>query len=255
MAKAPQTKEPNTMVIDALKRGRTTFKIIGDTPMFYNAMSAKAKRDLLIGGGKKTAAEKKNIKHDPETEFYNSTYRTPLGPTLLCFPAAGVKKAMGTAALVTDGIKKTDVARMIFLPQEKISVWGKPLLRMDVVRSADMNRTPDVRTRAFLPRWCATIDIAYIVPQLSQYSVASLLLNAGVVAGIGDFRQEKGAGSYGTFRLLNEDNEADVALWEELTTTEGREAQQEALEHPMAADEDTNDLWTMLRQERLRRAA
>lgn len=30
-----------------------TLKMIGTTPLYYNAMSAKAKRTLLIGGGKK----------------------------------------------------------------------------------------------------------------------------------------------------------------------------------------------------------
>ena len=149
MAKA---SEPTTLHIDALKQGRVTMRIIGNTPMFFNAMSVKAKRSLLLGGGKKTAAEKKELKHDPETEFRDSVYRTQHGATLLAFPAPGIKNAMATAALVTDGVKKTDVQRLIFLPQEKVSIWGKPYLRMDVVRSADMNRTSVVRTRAFLPR-------------------------------------------------------------------------------------------------------
>lgn len=244
--------EPTTLHIDALKQGRVKMRIIGSTPMFFNAMSVKAKRSLLLGGGKKTAAEKKEIKHDPETEYRDSVYKTQFGPTLLAFPAPGIKNAMATAALVTDGVKKTDVQRLIFLPQEKVSIWGKPFLRMDVVRSADMNRTPDVRTRAFLPRWCAEVDFAFVTPTLSVHSIASLLSNAGVVSGIGDFRQEKGKGSYGTFRIVTDDDED---LWNELTTSEAREAQQEAIETPMAYDDETRELWAMLRQERIRRAA
>lgn len=247
-----KTNEPTTLHIDALKQGRVKMRIIGSTPMFFNAMSVKAKRSLLLGGGKKTAAEKREIKHDPETEYRDSIYKTQLGPTLLAFPAPGIKNAMATAALVTDGVKKTDVQRLIFLPQEKVSIWGKPYLRMDVVRSADMNRTPDVRTRAFLPRWCAEVDFAFVTPTLSVHSIASLLNNAGVVSGIGDFRQEKGKGSYGTFRIVTDDDEG---LWNELTTTEARDCQQEALDNPMAFDDETRELWAMLRQERIRRAA
>lgn len=249
MAKA---SEPTTLHIDALKQGRVTMRIIGNTPMFFNAMSVKAKRSLLLGGGKKTAAEKKELKHDPETEFRDSVYRTQHGPTLLAFPAPGIKNAMATAALVTDGVKKTDVQRLIFLPQEKVSIWGKPYLRMDVVRSADMNRTPDVRTRAFLPRWCASVDFAFVTPTLSVHAIASLLSNAGVVSGIGDFRQEKGKGSYGTFRIVSDEDEE---LWKELTSTEGRAAQEEGLASPTAYDDETRELWAMLRQERIRRAA
>lgn len=247
-----KSAEPTTLHIDALKQGRVKMRIIGNTPMFFNAMSVKAKRSLLLGGGKKTAAEKKDIKHDPESEFRDSVYKTQFGPTLLAFPAPGIKNAMATAALVTDGVKKTDVQRLIFLPQEKVSIWGKPFLRMDVVRSADMNRTPDVRTRAFLPRWCAEVDFAFVTPTLSVHSIASLLSNAGVVSGIGDFRQEKGKGSYGTFRIVTDDDEE---LWKELTTSEARDTQQEALDNPMAFDDETRELWAMLRQERIRRAA
>ena len=249
-----KTTEP-TLQIEALKQGRTTYKIVGMTPMYYNSMSVKAKRSLLIGGGKKTASEKKEIKHNPEEEFRDSVYRSKEGPTLLCFPASGIKKAMGTAALVTEGVHKTTVNRLIFLPQEYISIWGVPKLRMDVVRSADINKTPDIRTRAFLPRWCGEISMAYVTPALSHYNVASLLMNAGVVAGIGDFRQEKGAGSFGCFRILDETDAEDMKLWAEMTANEGREAQEEALLHPMPADDDTKELWDMLRQERIRRAA
>ena len=172
---------------------------------------------------------------------------------LLAFPAAGIKNGMATAALVTDGVKKTDVQRLIFLPQEKVSIWGTPYLRMDVVRSADMNRTPDVRTRAFLPRWCAEVEVAFVTPTLSVHSVASLLSNAGVVCGLGDFRQEKGKGSYGTFRLVS--TEEDEALWAELTSSEARDVQEAALADPQTYDEETRELWAMLRQERMRRAA
>jgi hypothetical protein len=247
-----KSTEATTLHIDALKQGRVKMRIIGNTPMFFNAMSVKAKRSLLLGGGKKTAAEKKEIKHDPESEFRDSVYKTQFGPTLLAFPAPGIKNAMATAALVTDGVKKTDVQRLIFLPQEKVSIWGHPYLRMDVVRSADMNRTPDVRTRAFLPRWCAEVDFAFVTPTLSTHAIASLLSNAGVVSGIGDFRQEKGKGSYGTFRIVSDEDEE---LWNELTSGEARDCQQEAMDNPQAFDDETRELWAMLRQERIRRAA
>ena len=243
----------STLQIDPLKQGRISVKIIGVTPMYFNAMSAKAKRSLLIGGGKKTASEKKEIKHDPEAEFRDSVYSLKDGPTLLGFPAPGIKNAMATAALVTDGVKKTDVQRLIFLPQEKIRIWGRPYLKMDVVRSADMNKTPDVRTRAFLPNWCAEVDIAFVSPTLNASSLVSLLANAGIVSGIGDFRQEKGKGSYGCFAAVSDPDQE--AAWEHLTKFEGRETQVAAMAEPEGYDEETRALWAMLRQERMRRAA
>ena len=251
---AAKNAETGTLQIDALKQGRVRLTLVGSTPFYFNAMSAKAKRSLLIGGGKKTAAEKKEIKHMPEQEFRDSVYRLPGGDTLLGFPAPGVKGAMATAALETPGVTKTSVQRLIFLPEQKIKVWGKPYLKMDVVRSADMNKTPDVRTRAFLPRWIAEVDIAFVTPTLSAHSIVSLLMNAGAIVGIGDFRQEKGRGSYGTFAVTGEDG-GEYADYIAEVKAEGRAVQEAALDNPEYADDDTAELMAMLYEERQRRAA
>lgn len=248
-------KKDDVLHIDALKQGRVTLRMIGSTPLYMNSMSAKAKRTLLIGGGRKTAAEKKEIKHDPEEEFRDSIYQAPSGETLLCFPAPGVKAAMATAALETPGITKSSVQRLIFLPEQRIRIWGRPLLKMDVVRSADMNRTPDVRTRAFLPKWCAEVDVAFVQPTLNAHSIVSLLANAGVVCGLGDFRQEKGKGSFGTFAVTGSEGMGDwQEAWDEITA-EGRAVQQDAMDNPVCADQDTQALMELLDEERARRAA
>jgi hypothetical protein len=247
-------KAETGLQIDALKQGRVTLRMIGTTPMYFNSMSLKVRATLMIGGGKKTAAQKRELKHNPEQEFRDSVYRMSDGPTLLGFPAPGVKGAMATAALETPGVTKTSVQRLIFLPEQKVRVWGKPYLKCDVVRSADMNRTPDVRTRAFLPRWCAEVDIAFVMPTLSVHSVVSLLANAGAIVGIGDFRQEKGRGSFGTFAVAGDDLGDWADYWAEITQ-EGRDVQEAAMADPEYADADTAELMELLSEERLRRAA
>ena len=248
--KAPSA---TTLEIQPLKQGRVKLRMMGTTPLYFNSMSSKAMRDLLVGAGKKTAAQKKEIKHNPEQEFRESVYKKQHGETLLCFPAPGVKGAMATAALETDGITKSSVQRLIFLPETHVQVWGKPQLKIDVVRSADMNKTPDMRTRAYLPRWCAEVDIAFVQPTLSVYSIASLLTNAGSVVGIGDFRQEKGRGSFGCFHVLTEDSMGDYQEdWDSLML-EARDVQQEALDNPECADPDTESLMQFMQEERARR--
>ena len=248
-------KEATELHIDRLKQGRVKLRMIGTTPLYFNSMSAKAKRTLLLGGVRKTKAERAEIKHHPEEEFRDSVYRQPHGDTLLCFPAPGVKGAMATAALETAGITKTSVQRLIFLPQTHVQVWGTPYLKMDVVRSADMNKTPDVRTRAYLPRWCAEVDIAYVQPTLNMHSIVSLLTNAGTIVGIGDFRQEKGRGSFGTFAVTGTE---DMGEWQEdwdALMREGRDVQQAFLDNPVAADPDTEEMLDFYREEVIRRAA
>ena len=160
---------------------------------------------------------------------------------------------MATAALETAGITKTSVQRLIFLPQTHVQIWGTPQLKIDMVRSADMNKTPDMRTRAYLPRWCAEVDIAYVQPTLDAHSIVSLLTNAGSIVGIGDFRQEKGRGSFGTFSVHTEQSMGSFqGDWDELMK-EARDVQQAALDNPEYADDQTAELMAFLAEERSRR--
>jgi hypothetical protein len=241
------------IVVPALRRGIVKLRIIGQTPMFQNRMAAKAKQQLLVGGRKKTAADRAQIKHHPVAEFRDSLERLNHGPTALGLRVVAMKAAMCTAALETSGITKTSAQRLLFMPGDLTPLYGVPQLRMDVVRSADINRTPDVRTRAFLPKWGAEIEIHHVLPQLPVSSVVTLACNAGVLVGLGDFRQEKGKGAFGSFRVITADTQDDE--WDELVAEHGREAQLAAIDSPEYADEDTAELMEFFFGEEKRRAA
>ena len=255
MAKVSKTpgSAVETIEIPALQRASIKLRIIGTTPMFQNRMSAKAQQQLLVGGRQKTKADRAHIKHSPHAEYRASAETMADGPTALGLRVVAVKAAMCTAALETAGITKTSAQRLIFMPGELIPLYGTPQMRMDIVRTADMARTPDVRTRCFLPRWGAEVSINFITPQLSAVGVATLLANAGVLIGVGDFRQEKGKGAFGSFRVLGEgDRDAE---WDELVSNHGRPAQELALAKPAYADEETAELMEFLAAETKRRAA
>ncbi len=225
-------------------------RIIGVTPLFQNAMSEKVKQGLLVGGKRKTAAEKAAVKHDPIREFRNALEIVADGPTALGLRTTAIKSAMCTAALETEGMTKTSAQRLLFLPGDFAPLWGVPLLRMDVTRSADMARTPDVRTRAFLPRWAAEFRVYYVTPQLSPSAVATLLTNAGILVGVGDYRQEKGKGSYGAFRVYSEDQDE---VWEKIVSEGGRKQQLAAIDDPRPADKETESLLEFWKAEKARR--
>lgn len=252
MAKSTASHE-ETLSIPAIKQGAVTLRIIGTTPMFQNRMAAKAQQQLLVGGGKKTAVERKSIKHTPLDEYRNSAEQLPSGPTALGLRVIAVKAAMCTAALETAGINKTSAQRLIFMPGDHVPLYGVPQLRMDVVRSADMNRTPDIRTRTFIPTWGCEIDIRFVTPQLSASGVATLLYNAGMLVGVGDFRQEKGKGAFGSFRVITADTQDDE--WDTLVATGGRMQQLAALAKPKFANTETEELMEFWHSENKRRAA
>ena len=51
--KAKADASTNVLQIQPLKQGRIKLRMMGSTPLYFNSMSSKAMRDLLIGGGKK----------------------------------------------------------------------------------------------------------------------------------------------------------------------------------------------------------
>ncbi|WP_201829561.1 hypothetical protein [Microvirga zambiensis] len=251
MAKKPT--ETAEVTIQPLRRASVKLRIIGVTPLFQNRMANKAKQQLLVGGSKKGKADRVQIKHNPLQEYRDSAEILPSGPTALGLRVTAVKAAMATAALETPGLTKSSAQRLLFMPGDFVPLYGTPQLRMDVVRSADINKTPDVRTRAFLPKWGAEIEVQFITPQLSVSSVVALLCNAGVLIGVGDFRQEKGKGAFGSFRVIGEGEED--AEWDALVTNHGRAVQELALNEPDYADKDTEDLMEFFHSEVKRRAA
>lgn len=221
--------------------GTLTVAIVCNTPLILNRMNNKAKHELLMPAGRKTAADKAgSLKHDPLAEFRNSPTIINNGsaPTLLGIPATALKGGMRTAALDLPGAKKSQIGRLTYVNGEVLGVYGIPKVLCSIVRSADMNRTPDVRTRCVIPRWALIADITFVRPALRESSVANLVAAAGVTVGVGDWRPEKGAGNYGQFKLVGADD-ADLA---EIIATGGREAQKVAMREPAAYDSETEEL-------------
>ena len=230
-------KKDATIHVPLLEMDQDEFILVGNSGLFSHRMGQKAKQQLLLGGRKKTAAEKMNLKHHPEVEFRDSMhlFKDFSEHTQVVFPATAVKSAMATAALVVEGITSADVKRLVYIPDEWIPIYGVPKLRMDITRSSDINRTPDVRTRAFFPEWATKITIKYAKPRLNLKSVAALVANAGIMCGIGDYRQEKGKGAFGTWKILSGNQPIPKHLLD-------LDAQTEAITNPIPSDEETERL-------------
>jgi hypothetical protein len=215
--------------------------IVGTTPLIMNRMSQKTWFELLAPKGKKSTAEKaSSLKHDPLQEFRASPYimQDPRSAALLGVMCSGFKKAMGTAALRSPGVKKTEINQLVYVEGEFAEVFGIPKVFMAITRSADMSKTPDVRTRALLPEWACKLSVKFASPALRATSVANLLSTAGVLSGIGDWRQEKGSGSFGSFKLVERDDPDYLRI----VKTQGRKAQQAAMDAPEAYNDETSEM-------------
>jgi hypothetical protein len=240
------TAEP--LFIEPLKMRDVSLCILGASPLIFNRQSAKAQRELLLpAAAKNRAARRSELKHDPLSEYRNSVYRDAddAAATRLVFPAPAFKGAAMTAALEVPGATKSSVGRLLQVVGYQVRIYGVPKLYMTGVRQAGMNRTPDIRTRAILPEWATMVQVRYPVGSIEPASVANLFAAAGQVCGVGDFRQEKGKGSFGLFSLVNETDPDFVRI----VAGGGREAQEAALDNPEAFDQESAELWSWFEEE------
>lgn len=236
-----KTADTGEIQIIEINTGTITVAVVGTTPLILNRLAEKARHELLLPKGKKTTAEKAStLKHDPLAEFRASPVhlRDSNAATLLALPSTAFKGAMRTAALDLPGAKKSQIGRLTYIPGEFIGVFGVPKVFSTIVRSADMNRTPDVRTRCIVPKWAALLSITFVKPIMREQAIANLLAAAGITVGVGDFRPEKGAGNYGQFEVVGADDPRLI----EIMNAGGRATQQEAMDNPEAYDEDTEEL-------------
>ena len=241
VTKAKAKDDIEQVQIVELSRARILYHIIGETPLVMNSMSSKALRELLLPRGRKTAIEKQSsLKHEPLQEYRASVYRARRGgDTALALLNTQFKAALCTAALDVPGAKKAQIGRLTSIEGgERIPLYGVPQIFCSVVRSADMNKTPDVRTRAIVPRWACQVEVTYATPVLNATVISSLFATAGYTMGVGDWRPQKGSGTYGRWKIVD----ADDPEYLDIVKNGGIAAQEAALESPEAYDDDTEEL-------------
>lgn len=235
-----------------LNTGCLDIYLVGTSSIIFNRNSEKAKRQLLMPSGRKTEAEKASqLKHQPLEEYRASAYkfRGDDEPTRIFMPANAFKGIMRQTALDIPGARKTQIGRLTWIVGEDVPIYGIPQMRSDIVRMADAKRTPDVRFRAELLHWCCKFSVSFMQPQLNETAIINLLTNGGIICGVGDFRQEKGAGSHGQFKLVGKDDE----VFAHIVKHGGRKIQDAGLASPEYADDDTAELVAWYDSELVRR--
>lgn len=251
-SKTAASAEIDVISIDT---GTVQLRVLGKTPLICNRLSEKARFQLLMPPAKKNATEKATtLKHNPIDEYRASVLRTKGdAETAIALPSTAFKGSLCSAALDMPGTKKAQIGRLTFVDGEQVEVFGVPRIFSTIVRSADMNKTPDVRTRAIVPEWAALVNVTFMRPLLNEMAIYRLLVAAGITIGVGDFRQQKGAGNYGSFEVIAEDDAAKMARWNEIVATGGKGAQLAALDDPEPYDDETAELLSWFEAETKRR--
>lgn len=252
MAKSKKESESDVSMEIDIQKIVIEVCILGSTPLVMNRLSEKARRELLLPAPPKNKAGRTaNLKHIPADEYRQSVYRfrDDSAPTRLLLPAGAFKRAMASAALDIPGATKAQMGRLTSIPMVDVPIYGIPQLFMATVRQADIKRTPDIRTRAILPRWACRLKIGFLSPVLKESGVIKLLAAAGVIIGVADWRSEKGAGNFGSFDVVAPDDPEFL----DVIASGGRKAQDAALADPVTYDYETEDLIAWFDTELVRR--
>jgi len=225
--------------VGVLEMAAITLGIIGKTPILPHRFADKARRQLLLPGKRVNRAGLESmIKHDVPHEYRQSLYknRDTTTPAMFHLPGGMIVKAMASAALDMSGATKAKTLRLISVSPQ-INLFGLPFLHMAMVRQDGPGKVPDVRTRACFPDWACVVTIEFPAHAFSGREIFNLLAAAGHVAGFGDWRQERG-GQMGKFEVCDAKDPRIVALMK----SQGRAAQQQAYDSPVAFDDDTQEL-------------
>lgn len=236
-----KSSKAGALEINPVQTQTMTVPILGKRSIILNRLSEKTKRELLAPAGRKTTAQKQSsLKHDPYAEFRAAPYtlKEPHHPTYLAVMSSAFKAAMATAALDLPGARKAQIGRLVWVEGEYTPLYGIPKLSMAPVRSSDINHTPDIRTRALIEDWACSIRITFVETLIKGQAIINLLAAAGLTAGIGDWRNEKGKGTHGQFEVVD----AKDSRYIEIMKYGGRAAQIAAMDDPQTADEDSEEL-------------
>jgi hypothetical protein len=245
-----KTKDPGPMEITPITIGQMVFDVIGVSPLIYNSMSVKVRRDLLLPARRTKVEQRQTLKHDPLSEYRASTYRTSKGPTALVVPAPMFKRAISNAAVDVGGATKAELGRLLWVSGYSIEMFGVPQMMMSVMRDAGLSKAPRIRTRAILPAWTCSFLIEFVKPNLTETAVATILSAAGLICGIGDSRPQRGHGAFGQFRLATQE---DAALVGAIRESGARAQQEAALREPQFFDDESEELFTWFNEEVARR--
>lgn len=239
-----------TIIVERVKTQIITVALIGLNPLIMNRMHGETRHQLIFPAPRKTPAQRQiELKHNPPEEFRKSVYSLDDGDTLLAMPTIAVKSAMMTAALDLPGTAKAQIGRLVWVHGQWTPVYGVPRVFLEPTRLAGIGRAYDLHARAILPEWATMISITFPTPMLNATSIVNLLAAGGLTAGIGDFRAEKGKGSYGQFSVTD----ADDPEFLRIKGAYGRKVQQSAIDSPMGYDQDTQDLLDWFQSELVRR--
>lgn len=197
------------VTIPGVKTSKVTTLVIGTAPLIINKFSHKMQEKILEKhmGVAQAGREKK----DPEANFHAARHRLSDGTD--GYPAGGFKAAIVAGFSKETGVAMTKAKGGIRVAADdpatnliRILTAGEPRMREDVVRN--QSGVVDIRHRPEYWPWSMKLEVEYLPTLMSAAQVLQAISMSGFTNGLGEWRpasKESRSGSFGTFRLANED--------------------------------------------------
>jgi hypothetical protein len=194
--------------------------LVGDTPLITHAWSEKARREMLQKQVKATKAGKEA--RDPQADFVSSLY--DMGDGGYGFPATGIKNCILSAAHKDKGIARSAVMSALWINAEMVRTRpalagaicdmplvriysGDPEMREDPVNlGKGLNKIASLAYRGQFTVWAMRVTGRFNPTVLTPEALAFLIQEAGMSAGLGEWRNEK-KGMFGAFHLADAEEE------------------------------------------------
>lgn len=198
---ATKQTEQTPIYIPRIERAVMDVTLVGDTELVVHAMSDKVR--TILGHTEAKSAKGPRPVRVPEEEAKACLHLDSDGRPV--FPTRAFKSAMADAALLHDGVTKTDIKRLVWIHGEYALIdppdWE---MREDVVRLAGVARTPDMRWRPRFFPWRVSLTIETQPVLLPPEAILNLLDWAGAFIGVGEDRPGRSGGDWGRFHVARE---------------------------------------------------
>ena len=198
---ATKQTEQTPIYIPRIDRVVMDVTLVGDTQLVVHAMDEKAKRMIAHLEAKQAKAPR--TVRVPEEEARACLHLDADGRPV--FPTEAFKASMADAALLVDGVTKSDVRRIVWIHGEHALIEpGDWKMREDVTRLAGPARTPDMRWRPSFFPWRVNLTIETQPVLMPPEAILNLLDWAGAFIGVGEKRPGKSGGDWGRFHVARE---------------------------------------------------
>jgi hypothetical protein len=205
-AKGPTTPKTKAVSLARIDIRRFSVEIVGTAPLIMHRWSTKQKQQMLKKQMQETTTR---TPKDPLECYESSKYVLPDkngNLTIPCFPASAfklcaVRGGKPLKMVMTDSLASFFVTG-VYSPRdgrEMVPIRGKFSMREDMVRLDD--KTADIRFRAQIVDWAATLQIEYNAAAVSPEQIINALNSGGFGTGVGEWRVEK-KGEAGRFRVV-----------------------------------------------------